>query len=344
MKFRRFLAMCLVVVMVLTLNACSSGSKDSGNSSAQGESKAKKVKIVVMPKVVGIDYYNAVQKGVKKAQEELKDVADITWQGPTEGQVDKQIEMLETIIPTKPDVIAVAANDSEAIIPVLKKASEAGIKVVTWDGDANFRDFFVNLVDYDIFGSAIINSMAEQIGQEGKIAIITTTFTAPNQVLWIDAIKKTMQEKYPKIEIVDTRAAGEDTQKANQLAKDLIKTVPDLKGIIALGAPNLPGALDAVKEAGKTGKIIVCGNSTPNIVKSYLKDGSIKNVQLWNAPDHGYLTCYAAYELVKNGLKDGQAFKAGGLGEFTPKKDKISISINLPLIEFTKENIDNFDF
>lgn len=342
-KMKKVVSALLLLAMVLGLGAC--GSKSAGSDSKKSEGGSKdKVKIVVMPKVVGIDYYNAVKQGVDRASEELKDVADITWQGPTEATVDKQIEMLETIIPTKPDVICIAANDPEAISPTLKKAQDAGIKVVSWDADADVRDIFVNLVDYATFGNAIIDSMAEQIGGKGDVAIITTTFTATNQVLWIEAIEARIAEKYPDIKIVDTREAGEDTQKANTLASDLMKSYPDLKGIIALGAPNLPGAVDAVLSAGKGGDVIVCGNSTPNTMKPYLEDGSIRDVQLWSAPDHGYLTVYTAYKLVTDGIEAGKEFEAGDVGSYTPEKDDISMNISLPLVTFTKDNVKDFDF
>lgn len=342
-NMKKLVSAVLVLMMVLSLAACGKSGDDAGSDSS-GQDSGDKINIVVMPKVVGIDYYNAVKQGVDKAAEELADVADITWQGPTEATVDKQIEMLETIIPTKPDVICIAANDPDAIQPTLEKAAKEGIKVVSWDADANARDIFVNLVDYTVFGNAIIDSMADQIGEEGDIAIITTTFTATNQVLWIEAIEARIAEKYPNINIVDTREAGEDTQKANTLASDLMKSYPDLKGIIALGAPNLPGAVDAVVSAGKTGDVIVCGNSTPNTMKSYLEDGSIRDVQLWSAPDHGYLTVYTAYQMTTEGIEAGTAFEAGSMREFTPEKDDISMSIGLPLVEFTKDNVGDYDF
>lgn len=342
-NMKKLVSAILIVMMVLSLAACGKSGDDAGSGSSDKDS-ADKIKIVVMPKVVGIDYYNAVKQGVDTASEELADVAEITWQGPTEATVDKQIEMLETIIPTKPDVICIAANDPDAIQPTLEKAEKEGIKVVSWDADANARDIFVNLVDYTIFGNAIIDSMADQIGEEGDIAIITTTFTATNQVLWIEAIEARIAEKYPNIKIVDTREAGEDTQKANTLASDLMKSYPELKGIIALGAPNLPGAVDAVVSAGKVGDVVVCGNSTPNTMKPYLEDGSIRDVQLWSAPDHGYLTVYTAYQLATEGVEPGTAFEAGTMGQFTPEEDDISMSIGLPLVEFTKDNVGEYDF
>jgi ABC-type sugar transport system substrate-binding protein len=219
----------------------------------------------------------------------------------------------------------VAANDPAALVPVFKEAQAAGIHVMSWDGDINFREAFVNLVDYDEFGAGLMKSMASQIGSAGDIAIITTTFTAPNQVRWIEAIKKTAASQYPAINILDVRPAGEDTNKSFQIAQDLIKTTPTLKGIIVLGVPNVPGAAEAVKEAGMTGKIAIVGNSTPGPIKPYIKAGVVRDSLLWNAPDHGYLTVYTAYALLQGKLKVGQAFSAGRLGMFTPKQDELSM-------------------
>lgn len=360
---KKLISGLLTGILALSLTACGGSSSDNASSStsealASGGSTSsstslsesntsasgEKVDIVIMPKVVGIEYYNAVKEGVDEAAEELSDVANIKWQGPTEATVDAQIEMLETIIPTHPDVICIAANDANALEPTIEKAEEAGIKVVSWDSDTTKRDIFVNLVDYTEFGNAIIDSMAEQIDNEGEIAIITTSLTATNQNKWIEAIKNRIETNYPNIEIVDTREAGEDTQKANTLASDLMKSYPDLKGIIALGTPNVPGVVDAVKSANKVGEVIVCGNTTPNTIRSYIKEGSIRDVELWSAPDHGYLTVYTAYRLATDGLAVGESFDAGRMGEYTPEEDDISMSISLPLVIINKDNVDDYDF
>ena len=137
-----------------------------------------KYRIVVMPKLVGIAYYDAVKTGIDAAAKELPDVA-VTWTGPTQDQVEKQIEMIERLIPTKPDLIAVAANDPVAIVPVLAKAQQAGIRVMSWDGDSNQREFFVNLVDFEEFGAQLVETMSREVGAKGDIAIVTTSFTAP---------------------------------------------------------------------------------------------------------------------------------------------------------------------
>ncbi len=300
-------------------------------------------RIFIMPKLVGISYYDAVKQGVDEAAHDIADV-EVTWSGPAQDQVDKHIEMLEKIIPTGPDVIAVAANDPAKIVPVLRKASAAGIRVMSWDGDSNFREFFVNLVDFDAFGAQLVDAIAAEVGPRAPIAIVTTSFFAPNQSSWLAAIKRRMYASYPEIQLLDIRPAGESTEQSYRIAWDYLKTFPTLRGIIALGVPNLPGVAQAVKDAGLAGKVAVVGNSTPDLMRSYLADGTVKKVLLWNAPDHGYLTVYSAYRLIRGELSVGQAFAAGRLGSVTPRRDAISMQVALPIIVFDKHNVDRYRF
>lgn len=300
-------------------------------------------RIVIMPKLVGIAYYDAVKSGVDAAAKELPDIA-VTWTGPTQDQVERQIEMIERLIPSKPDLIAVAANDPVAIVPVLAKAQKAGIHVMSWDGDSHQREFFVNLVDFEAFGAQLVEALSREIGTQGDIAIVTTSFTAPNQTSWIDAMKRTIYARYPGLRIVDIRPAGESTEEAYRVAQDYLKSVPGLKGIVALGAPNPAGVARAVRDAGLAGKVAVVGNSTPNLMREFLRDGTVKTVLLWNAPDHGYLTVYSARQLLQGGVKPGQPFQAGRLGSVTPRADRINLQVALPVLVFTKDNVDQFRF
>lgn len=302
-----------------------------------------KYRIVILPKLTGIAYYDAVKTGVDAAAKELPDVS-VSWMGPTQDQVERQIEMIERLIPSRPDLIAVAANDPVAIVPVLRKAQQAGIHVMSWDADSKHREFFVNLVDFEAFGAQLIEAMSREIGTQGDIAVVTTSFTAPNQTSWINAMKRTVYARYPGLRIVDIRPAGESTEEAYRVAQDYLKSLPGLKGIIALGAPNPPGVARAVRDAGLAGKVAVVGNSTPNLMREFLKDGTVKTVLLWNAPDHGYLTVHCARQLLAGGLKVGQPFQAGRLGSFTPRKDEMNMQVALPVMAFTKDNVDQFKF
>lgn len=356
---RGILAVGLVGAMLIGLSAC--GSKSTGaTSDVQSSSQVtttsesmstsndngEKTRIVIMPKVVGIDYYNAVEEGVNQAKEELSSNAEIEWTGPTEATADAQIEMLSSIIATKPDVICVACDDTEALAPTFKEAMDAGIKVVTWDSDSDSnRDMFVDLVDYSTFGNALIDDMAKQIDSQGNIAILTTSFTATNQVNWIKVIEEKIKSDYPQINILQKEAVGEDTQAAYEKAAAIMNSNPDLKGFIVLGCPNVPGVAQAVTEAGKTGKVAVVGNGLPKSVSEYIKSGVMSDTLIWNATYHGYLTVYAALQLINQGIQAGDTVTAGTLGDFTVKEmEDGTPTIAMNLLTVDKNNVDDYNF
>jgi ABC-type sugar transport system substrate-binding protein len=303
----------------------------------------KQITIAMIPKLVGIDYFNATEQGAKEAAAELGNIR-LIYQGPTEGRVDKQIELIENFITAKVDVISVASNDPVAIAPVLDKARKAGIKVVTWDADANVRDVFCNQATFAGIGKALADEMAKQVGKEGEVAIVTSSLTAPNQNAWIAEMKKVLAKDYPGLKVVDTKPSEEDQQLAFRVTQDLLKAYPNLKGVWALSSVAFPGAAEAVQQAGKAGKVAVVGLSTPKQMKPFMKAGVIKSVVLWNPIDLGYLSVYAAKQLVEKGLKDGDKIVTKR-GTFTVQKDDKSLQILLgPPFIFTPENIDKFNF
>lgn len=357
----KLIALVLVVAMALVMASCSSpASTEAATTDTQAaeqpmteateapaaQAPAEKTRIVIMPKLVGIDYYNAVENGVKIAAKELTDTAEIEWIGPTDATASAQIEMLSSIIATQPDVICVACDDTEALVPTFQQATAAGIKVVTWDSDsASGRDLFVDLVDYETFGNALIDSMAKQIGGKGEIAIITTSFTATNQVNWIRVVEDKIASTYPDITILTKEAVGEDTQAAYEKATALMNSNPELVGFIALGCPNVPGVAQAVEEAGKTGTVAVVGNGLPNSIESYIKSGVMADSMIWNATYHGYLTVYAALQLCNGGIAVGDKVSAGSLGEFEVKAmDDGTPTIAMNILVITPENVEEYDF
>ena len=174
---------------------------------------------------------------------------------------------------------------------------------------------------------------------------MTTTLTAPNQNAWIAVMKDILAKKYPKLKIVDTRAPGENQQKALEEATDLLKVYPNLKGIWAVGGVPFPGVAEAVKQAGKAGKVAVVGLATPQTMAPYIKDGTVRDTVLWNPIDLGYLSIFAAKAAVEGKVKPGSKFTAGRLGEYTVLKDKISSTLVLgPATVFNKDNVDKFNF
>jgi ABC-type sugar transport system substrate-binding protein len=296
-----------------------------------------------VPKLIGIDYFNATGQGMQEAAEELGSVT-ITQDGPTEGRVDRQIEFIDNFVTQGADAIVFASNDPVAIAPVLEKALEAGIHVVGYDADAEpqARTFFVNQATFEAIGKALIDSMVAQVGPEAQVAIVTSSLTAPNQNAWIAEMTKYRDENYPGLEFVDTRPSEEDQNLAFQVTNDLLLAYPDLKGVFGLSSVAFPGAAEAVKQSGKCGEVAVVGLSTPNTMRPYVQEGCVKDVVLWNPVDLGYATIYAVRALVDGELAPGATtLNAGRLGELEIQGSEILLGD--PFI-YTAENIDDFNF
>lgn len=317
------------------------GTQDGPESDSTGDT----IKMAIIPKVNGIPYYQAVKTGVDEAAAELGAKVEVIWNGPAQAEASAQIQIIQNMINAQVDVIAIASNDPAAVAPALQQAQDAGIKVMSWDGDANVREIFVQLIDANAFGAELADQMAAQVGETGDVAVVTSTLTAPNQSAWLDGIKARIADKYPGLNIVTTTESGEDQQLAMQQTMDIIRAYPDVKGIFAITTAALPGAAQAVEQLGLSGEIAVVGNSTPNAIKQYFESGTLESAVLWNPIDHGYLTVYTAYELALGNIEHGKSFTAGRLGDYTPEADEISQLITLsPPLVFTKENIDTYDF
>jgi rhamnose transport system substrate-binding protein len=144
------------------------------------------------------------------------------------------------------------------------------------------------------------------------------------------------------MKLVDTKPCDDQMGKAQQETTSLLGAYPNLKCVMAICSPAVPGAAEAVKQQGKTGTVKVLGLGLPSENRSYVKEGVTQAVILWKVEDLGYLTIQAAAAVAKGTLKAGdKSFQAGKLGEM--KIEGTDIVLGKPFI-FTKENIDQFDF
>src|SRR5436190_2265208 len=297
-----------------------------------------KLVVTMMPKAKGNAYFISCKAGADKAAKELG--VELLFDGPTDSNAAKQNEIVENWITVGVDVIAVAAENKEGISTALRKAQKAGIKVITYDADAmpDARSFFVNQATPEGIGYTLMDDAARLMNNEGDFAMITASLTAANQLEWQKHIESRLKEKYPKMKLVAVRPSDDLKDKAQSEATALMSANPNLKCIMAICSPGVPGAAEAVKQAGKTGKVKVLGLGLPNENKRYVHDGVTDSVILWNTEDLGYLTVYAASALAKGELKPGdKKIKAGSLGEFEIQGD--NILLGKPFI-FNKTNID----
>ena len=312
----------------------------AGNGDVPRAAK-RKITVAMMPKSKGNSYFVDCRKGAEKAAEELG--VTLIWDGPTDPDPARQNDVIDTWITRGVDVIAVAVENRVGISSVLRKARAKGIKVITWDADADpdARDFFVNQATPEGIGYSLMDNAARVMGGKGKFAIITASLTAANMIAWQEKIEQRRKDKYPEITMAALRPCDDLQKKAFDEASTILNADPDVKLFMSICTPAVPGAAEAVKQSGRK-DVKVIGLGMPNGNKPYVHQGITECVILWNTNDLGYLTLRAARDLVEGNLKPGDtSYEAGRLGKIEIEGD--NLILGKPLT-FTKDNIDQFDF
>ncbi len=297
--------------------------------------------LAVMPKNTRNAYFQAARKGAEEAAAALG--ASLLWDGPTDENPLRQHEIVESWIARRVEAIAVSASDRALVAPALRRAREAGIRVLTWDADSesDAREFFVVPATSDAVAQTLAFEIQRVLRGKGRIAAITSSAGAANQSEWASKLKERLAREYPGIELVDVVACHESEEAARKAAKTLLETHGGLGALVALCAPAVPGAAQAVKDAGCR-NVKVIGLATPNAAKAYLHEGWVESIVMWNAVDLGYLTVCAAHALLKGELAAGSSLLlAGRLGKVLVLQDEIRLG--RPHI-FTRANVDEAGF
>lgn len=297
--------------------------------------------IAVMPKAKGDPYFVSCRIGAEEAARELG--VELIWDGPTGLDAAKQNEIVESWITRGVDAIAVAVENQAGISTVLRKARGRGIHVLTWDADAepDAREYFLNQATPEGIGNALTDEAGRLLGGQGDFAIITGALSAANQNQWIAFIKKRVAEKYPRLNLVTIRPSDDDRDKAFSETQTILKVHPTVKLIMAISAPAVPGAGEAIRQSARK-DVDVIGLSLPGICKSYIHDGVVQTIFLWNTKNLGYLTVYAGAMLSQNKIPTGAtSIQAGRLGALEVSGSQIILGAPL-LID--KKNIDKLDF
>ncbi len=308
----------IMLVMLAALFLLVSCGKKEEAAAGGEEKKGGKKKFAIMVKSTGNPYNEKEIEGFKKAVEEIG--GEVIVKAPEQPTAEAQIQMIEELISQKVDVIAIAGNDPDALQPVLEKAMGKGIKVLSFDSSVNSqsRMLHVNQADPERIGRALIEGMSDMIGGKGDIAILSATSQAANQNLWIEWMKKELEDpKYKDIKLVKVAYGDDLRDKSVSETEALIKSYPNLKGIIVPTTVGMAAAGKVITDKGLKDKIQLTGLGLPSEMGEYIESGVCKWMYLWNPIDVGYLAGYAANALITGEItgKEGDKFKAGTLGE-----------------------------
>lgn len=328
-------------VLVLSVAACSvsTASGPQGGKSASGH----ELRIAFVPKIGGNAYFGTMDKGGQQAAKDL----GFKWlfQGGATDDPAEQADIVRSFIQQRVDALIVSPDDPNSLAPLLQQAMAQGIKVLTSDTDAapDARQLFVNQASDAGIGKAVMDALVRAMGGKGEYGIVSCQQTAQNLNSWIAAEKAYAARQYPQVKLVGIEYAGEDQTLATQLATDLMNAHPNMTGIIGECVAPAAAIAQAVRNAGKVGKVFTVGVGLPSMMKPYINEGSSSGSILWNVQQLGYLSGWAAYQLASGKTIQSTNTVGDGIGAVTYDSAEHQLILGQP-VTITRSNISQYNY
>lgn len=269
---KKILLLILIVFISLPLFANGDGEEGAGDTYV----------IATVPKVAGIAWFERMRQGVEEFAQATGH--DAFYIGPAQADATQQVQIVENLIAQGVDAILVVPFSPEALEPVLKRARDQGIVVISHEATS------LKNVDYDIeafvneeFGAEMMKRLAENMGNEGEYATLVGGLTSVSHKEEIDGAEGYQKSNLPNLSLVSSRSEDYDDQnKAYEITKELLTTYPNLKGIVGAASSTPPGAGLAIEELGLQNKVSVGGVSLPSITSQYLESGAVDFIAFWD--------------------------------------------------------------
>ena len=314
---------------------------------ATSATAATKYKVTYIPKNLGNPYFDAIVKGFKKAAAGLNMTIKVV--APAQAGATDQIPFIEAAIQQKVDAIAISPNDANALCPTLKRAMKAGIVVLTVNGDTapSCRQASITPVDFSVLGKYLVDQTASVIGGKGDWAFLSATSTAPDQNSWLAGAKAYIDGGgQPGMKLVDTVYGDDAPEKSATEAQALLAKYPNLAAINAPTTVGIAAAAQVLSTSPLKGKVQVTGLGTPDQMRQYVKDGTVKSFSLWDPGLEGQVAANLIVSIKSKNMKPkaGLSFTIKGVGPGKWKMGKDAVIIAGPPQEFNAANIDNFHF
>lgn len=307
--------------------------------------------IVMVAKHEGISWFDDMRIGVEEFGAEHDDVR--AWQiAPEGGDPAVQNQMVEDLIAQGVDAILVVPNDPEAMIPVLRRARQAGIIVVSHEAEQLVRDHD-GVVDFNMeaftnhdFGILMGQALAREMGYEGQYAGQVGGLTMETHMQWYRGLRDYLDNNAPNMEFVLNEPLEDwnTEQTAYDNARELLAAYPDLRGLFGNSASSTIMNAQVVEEEGLTDEIAAVGLTLPSMSETYIRSGSLRQGQAWRPADAGYAAAMIAYKaLTGENVQNGSNLGRTGYESVRVEEGGRLVFGNAPLV-FDQSNIDDMLF
>ncbi|AEA70063.1 MULTISPECIES: sugar ABC transporter substrate-binding protein [Pseudomonas] len=242
---------------------------------------AEKPKVALVMKSLANEFFLTMEDGAKAYQKEHSADFDLISNGiKDETDTANQIRIVEQMIVSKVDALIIAPADSKAMVPVIKKAVDAGITVINIDNQLDpavvkSKNINVPFVGPDNRkGARLVGEyLAKQLKAGDEVGIIEGVSTTTNAQARTAGFKDAMEAA--QVKVVSLQSGDWEINKGNQVAASMLSEYPNIKALLAGNDSMAVGAVSAVRAAGKAGKVQVVGYDNINAIKPMLKDGRV---------------------------------------------------------------------
>lgn len=294
--------------------------------------------VVNISKIDGMPWFNRMAEGVTQAGKDFK--INAYQVGPSNTDAPQQVKLIEDLIAKKVSAISIVPNDASALEPVLKKAKQNGIVVLTNESVGQpSADWDIEVIDNAQFAADYVEEVAKAMGGKGGYVIYVGGLTVPQHNLWADLFVKYQKEHYPEMfEVTSRMPVAENINDARRTTIDLIKAHPNLKAVVSFGSQGPIGAGLAVKEKRLKNKLNVFGMMIPSQAASLIKSGDITMGITYDPANAGYaLAAVAAKVLKGEKIENDLDIPTVGKAKVDPEKKLLQFH---KVLKVTKENID----
>lgn len=308
----------------------------------------KKFSIATVVKVDGIAWFDRMREGVKQFKDET---GHDTWMvGPSQTDAAAQVQIVESLIAQGVDAICIVPFSVEAVEPVLKKARDRGIVVISHEAsNLNNTDYDIEAFDNRAYGAKLMDVLAKQMGGEGGYVCTVGSLTSQSQNEWIDGGIAYQKAHYPKMfEVTKRIETYDDANTDYNKLKEVLTTYPHLKGILGGPMPTSAGAGRLIAERGLEGKLFFSGTGLVSVAGQYLKNGDIDYIQFWDPAVAGYaMNILAVMALAKHRDQIKQGLDLGLTGYTnltTPDPKRPNLLYGAGWVGVTKNNMSQYNF